>query len=239
MSNSKAFDPSAVASRDPYYRRNHMGRVVCTLCDICCSDDNNFLKHLAGKTHSVQLERMQRNANREKRLAEEEELNKAAMRRAEQERAARELILQQQQQASTSSMAGGHGVAAFAPFGKPSFHYCTEHDPEQFQTKVWIEVYFPQAVEGARPLHRWRSAREQEVERPPDDNVVYLLVACEGYMTIALKFPAKIPRTSASTAMGLWDHGAGGSRKTDEEEGKYRSSWDPIKKVYELFFIMG
>ncbi|KEG09473.1 splicing factor 3A subunit 2 [Trypanosoma grayi] len=114
-----------------------------------------------------------------------------------------------------------------------------------FQTKVWLEFFFPQAVAGARPLHRWRSAREQEMERPPDDDVVYLLVACEGYMTVALKFPARLPRTSAAVpTMPSWGYGTaaaagGGTGNTDEEEGKYRCNWDPLKKVYSLFFIIG
>lgn len=219
----------AQARCDPYYKRNHMGHVVCTLCDVCCSDDNNFIKHLAGKTHSLQLERLERSANREKRLAEEEELNKEAMRRAEQEKATRELLLQQTSAPHASS------VTSFAPFGRPEFHYCTEHDPELYQTKVWLEFYFPQAVEGARPLHRWRSAREQEVEKPPNDDVVYLLVACEGYMTVGLKFPSKLPRTSS----GLTSWGGYGNAGSDEEKGRYRCSWDPVKKLYELFFIIG
>nr|CCC89449.1 conserved hypothetical protein [Trypanosoma congolense IL3000] len=222
MSNVKAFDPSAQARCDPYYKRNHMGHVVCTLCDVRCSDDNNFIKHLSGKTHRLQLERLERGANREKRLAEEEELNKEAKRRAEQEKATRELLLQQAAASQTA-------VTSFAPFGRPEYHYCTEHDPEVFQTKVWLEFYFPQAVEGTRPLHRWRSAREQDVERPINDDVVYLLVACEGYMTVGLKFPAKLHRTTGRAAGVGEGDGSGG----------YRCHWDPVKRVYELFFILG
>ncbi|RNF16354.1 uncharacterized protein Tco025E_05198 [Trypanosoma conorhini] len=243
MSSVKALNPSLQARRDPYYKRNHMGRVTCTLCDVCCTDDNNFLKHIAGKTHCTQLERMERYARREERLAEEEELSREASRRAEQQKATRELLLQQDPQGGARG--GALATAAFAPFGRPQFNYCTENDPELFQTKVWLEFFFPQAAAGVRPLHRWRSAREQEMERPPDDSVVYLLVACEGYVTIAVKFPSKLPRTSASAA-------AAGAAKTmappggdaavpasDEEEGRYHCSWDPLKKVYSLFFILG
>ncbi|RNE98715.1 splicing factor 3A subunit 2 [Trypanosoma rangeli] len=150
MSSVKALNPSVQARRDPYYKRNHMGRVTCTLCDVCCTDDNNFLKHIAGKTHRTQLERMERYARREERLAVEEELSREASRRAEQEKATREL-LQQQQDPQGGSRSGAPGTAAFAPFGRPQFNYCTENDPELFQTKVWLEFFFPQAAAGVRP----------------------------------------------------------------------------------------
>ncbi|EAN86808.1 hypothetical protein TcYC6_0000430 [Trypanosoma cruzi] len=246
MSSVKALNPSLQARRDPYYKRNHMGRVTCTLCDVCCTDDNNFLKHIAGKTHCTQLERRERYARREERLAVEEELNREACRRAAQEKATRELLLQQQdQQAGSRGGATGTAIASFAPFGRPQFNYCTENDPELFQTKVWMEFFFPQAAAGVRPLHRWRSAREQDMERPPDDSVVYLLLACEGYVTIAVKFPSKLPRTSASSSVGMTaktmaPYGSDVAvTASDEEEGRYHCSWDPLKKVYSLFFILG
>jgi hypothetical protein len=73
-----------------------------------------------------------------------------------------------------------------------------------------------------RPLHRWRGAREQEIEKV-NDAWIYLLVACEGYDTVALKFPAALPRTN----------------EADIEAECYKCTWDPLSKKYSLFFVVG
>lgn len=207
----KSYDPAVQAKTSPYYERNNMGRVMCKLCRVACGDESSFLVHLEGKTHRLELERKDRTAVKR---AREEEDDRAYAKIASGE-AAKQLL---------AKSAGG--ASSFVPtFGRPQFHHQMESqvDPNtgKPQCRVWLEFVYPQAAEHSRPLHRWRSSREQEVEKV-DVNVVYLLVACEGYQTIALKFPSKFARTGPE----------------DIEEGKFKVSWDAIKKVYSLFFMM-
>ena len=206
----KSLDPAAQARSDPYYERNNMGRVMCTLCRVACGDESNFLVHLEGKTHRLELERKDRVALKRAR----EEADDKAYAKIVSGEAAKALLAK-----------GSSSSAPIASFGRPVM----QHQLEPFhseqggsqQCRVWLEFQFPQAADHSRPLHRWRSSREQEMEKV-DDAVVYLLVACEGYQTVALKFPSKLTRTTSS----------------DTEEGKYRASWDAVRKVYTLFFII-
>ncbi|GET85448.1 hypothetical protein, conserved [Leishmania tarentolae] len=226
------YDPIEVARANPYFKRNHMGQVTCTLCGIYCPEENNFLKHIAGKTHTLQLERRQHKELRQLRLQEEERLNTEAEERARKE----EALLALSGGQMGSGAAGGAGAlssvaaaAANARFGTPLYSFRTEHDEVAYRTKVWVEVFFTQAEEGTRPLHRWLSAREQHVEKPADDYFVYLLFACDGYATIALKFPAKANRSQPRDVLEEAD----GS--TSEA---YWCSWDPLQKAYTLFFVL-
>ncbi|KAG5512442.1 hypothetical protein GH5_08406 [Leishmania sp. Ghana 2012 LV757] len=231
------FDPIEVARANPYFKRNHMGQVTCTLCGIYCPEENNFLKHIAGKTHTLQLERRQQKELRHLRLQEEERLNTEAEERARKEEALLALSGGQAGNSGGGGAAGGAGVsssaaaaaAANARFGTPLYSFRTEHDEVLYRTKVWVEVMFTQAEEGTRPLHRWLSAREQHVEKPADDYFVYLLFACEGYATIALKFPSNANRSQPRDVLEEAD----GS--TSEA---HWCSWDPLKKVYSLFFVL-
>ncbi|KAG5488392.1 uncharacterized protein JKF63_08009 [Porcisia hertigi] len=226
------YDPIEVARANPYFKRNHMGQVTCTLCGIYCPEENNFLKHIAGKTHTLQLERRQQKELRHLRLQEEERLNAEAEERARKEEAL--LALSGVQSGadgggSGASSSAAAAAAANARFGTPLYSFRTEHDEVAYRTKVWIEVMFTQAEEGTRPLHRWLSAREQHVEKPADDYFVYLLFACEGYATIALKFPAKANRSQPRDVL---EEAGGGTSEA------YLCSWDPLKKVYSFFFVL-
>lgn len=249
--NINIYDPIEVARANPYFKRNHMGQVTCTLCNLYCTEENNFLKHIAGKTHTLQLERRQHKELRHLREQEEERRNAEAQERARKEEALLALSTGQSlggpSSSSTAAAAAAPGqngaaatgasgaaaaaaaAAANARFGTPLYAFRTEHDPVAFRTKVWIEVMFTQAEEGTRPLHRWLSAREQHMEKPADDYFVYLLFACEGYATLSLKFPAQATRSIAGELM-------------KEVDGTYAEaylcSWDSLRKVYSMFFVL-
>lgn len=241
--NTNIYDPIEVARANPYFKRNHMGQVTCTLCNLYCTEENNFLKHIAGKTHTLQLERRQHKELRHLREQEEERRNAEAQQRARQEEALLALSTGQSGSGGLSSSspaaAGAAGTgnaaaaaaaaAASARFGTPLYSFRTEHDAVAFRTKVWIDVMFTQAEEGTRPLHRWLSAREQLVEKPADDYFVFLLFACEGYATISLKFPAQATRSVAGEVL-------------KEADGSYSEAyictWDSLRKVYSMFFVL-
>jgi hypothetical protein len=204
----RALDPVAMAKASPYYARNHMGKTMCNLCNVVCTDEPHFLAHLEGKRHSSELEGRDRRDAKRKRLQQEEEEFEAAKVRAEASKAADRL------------MASGGARISLAPHGKPKHTFRTETNPETQTCKVWLEFYFNVVPEDTRPLHRWRSSRE--VSDEPEDDVVFLIVACEGYESIALKFP-KLARTT----------------EVDADNGQYSCRWDPLKKVYTLYFVMG
>lgn len=105
---------------------------------------------------------------------------------------------------------------------RPQYSHRTEYDPQRNKTKVWIDVVYRNVSEDSRPLHRWLNTHEQQQE-PHDQGVVYLLIACEQYETVGFKFPSKLPRPSTSEA----------------ESGVYDCQWDPLKKIYSLFFVLG
>ncbi len=199
-------DPAAQAKSNRYYDRNYMGRIKCTLCSVVCSTEENFLTHIQGKRHTLQLELVQQHDRKRRRLEEEKESTKAAQASAQAKQAGADLLASR----------------PIAAFGRPTCRVKTEPDAALCQCKVWLEFEFPSVSDDRRPLHRWRGAREQEMERV-DDAWTYLLVACEGYDTVALKFPAPLRRSSDS----------------DLEAGLYKCTWDPLMKLYSLFFVIG
>uniref|UniRef100_A0A146L280 Pre-mRNA-splicing factor PRP11 n=1 Tax=Lygus hesperus TaxID=30085 RepID=A0A146L280_LYGHE len=77
------YEPEEAARRNPYFKRNHVGKVMCTLCNIYCNDEANFMRHLSGKVHATQVERLEMKEIRNKRLEEEESANIEAMERLE------------------------------------------------------------------------------------------------------------------------------------------------------------
>ncbi|EPY28482.1 splicing factor 3A subunit 2 [Strigomonas culicis] len=239
-----------LASSNPYYKKNHLGKVTCLLCRIFCTDENNFIKHISGKVHQKQLEKIEMRQLRDRRLRLEEERNEEARRKAEQLQVVKDLS-----ESSTAAGAKRHNEK----YGEPLFSFRTEHDAVRFETKVFLEFYFhhPDSQAGAahatssRPLHRWLSAREQYVEVPPDDYFMYLVVACEGYRTVALKFPAKALRSQAGDVL-VYEPGRSAARtgeatddeRSAEEEGErtevpaYYCDWNPLTRVYALFFVL-
>lgn len=238
-----------MAKESPYYKRNHMGKVTCTLCNIYCNDENNFIKHISGKTHTMSLERIEQMERRQRHLKEEDQRNLEAYARAQQEQRARELVLQQQSSSSGSTAnANAGGVSSSIPaltgvHGLPQYTFKTEHDPVRFCTKIWLEFFFPHAEEGTRPAHRWMSAREQKVEvhsssTADQDYFVYLLVACEGYTTAALKFPSGARRTTEDEERWrkMQQHDNGNEEDPDDDGPRYKSTWNGLRRQYSIFF---
>lgn len=225
------FNPVEAAHANPYFKRNHLGKVTCTLCNIYCNDENCFNRHIEGKTHTLRLRAITRSAVRRKRIEEDEKAYARAEAEAATERAVRELAGKaaggsNAVNSATHALASSHlssagkaGALVTGKFGTPSYTFRTEHDTSSARraTQVWLEFFFPQAEEGTRPLHRWRSAREQQVEEVIDEYFIYLLVACEGYTTVALKFPSVAVHLDEWQAesvplRGGWGGGAGAHR---------------------------
>lgn len=207
-----SYDPEASrkAESNEFYSRTRMGRVMCKLCQVVCRDAANFLVHLEANKHKTSLARRQRRLRLAKLQVDQGgaiggELGKRG--RGDE---------------------GGNGGAASlmdvehtasAVHGKPVYHVRLEPNPAVQTCKVWVEVQYPALdSELGRPpvAYRWLSTYEQSVEAP-QPGVVYLLVACDGYETIALKFPSNIPR----------------------ESSREKAQWDAKKKVYSLYFSLG
>lgn len=55
-----------------------------------------------------------------------------------------------------------------------------------YYSYIWLQIDYPEIVEGVTPRHRFMAAYEQKVE-PPDRKWQYLLFAVEPYETIAFK----------------------------------------------------
>lgn len=288
------FDPIAVARSDPFFKRNHVGKVACTLCGVYCNDEHAFTKHTSGKTHSLQLENIDRQKRKRLRLEEEERLDAEKAAAAEKERSTRSLISSQ----AAASPPGKNGAAGGSlivsgRFGLPVYTFRTEHGestddssnhkgdendntdekekekedgvdgeqphqaaaaantvtaasafsssshpphspPSPFMTKVWLDFVFSNAEDGTRPLHRWLSAREQHMDLPADDYFVYLLVACQGYTTVAIKFPARLARSQAGDVAAATGSGGDDGRG----ESVFHCMWDQLRKEYSLFFTL-
>lgn len=229
--------PQDVAKTSPYFKYNHIGKVMCTLCHVYCNDELNFLKHLAGKTHSLSLQRSEMQAARHQHLHREEERSRAAEEKARSEAAARQLLLNSSVTGGSSSTPfnGGSRMTSAAAsltglHGVPTYTYRTECDPSKGSTKVWITFCFPMVDEGTRPSHRWISSREQSVE-PADDYFIYLLVGCEGYTTAAVKLPAAARPPSSSMML----YSSSSSNDGQQQQGAHYT-WDAVTHQYQVFF---
>jgi hypothetical protein len=211
MSRLLAGDAIQEARSSEYFGRNDAGKPICKLCNIYCSDEHKFLTHLSGNKHRKMLEGLKRQRERDDKSLEEARAFDDMIRERKQVKP---------QAASASSLLNAAKI--FCPFGQPLYRYRLDPDPDSHTCKVFLEFEFPKISEETRPMHRWKGAREQNMERP-DDGVVYLLIACEGYETVALKFPAHLPRTDDLTP----------------GDGKFRTRWDPTSKTLHLFFVIG
>eukprot|EP00758_Cryptobia_borreli_P000676 Tbor_TRINITY_DN1413_c0_g1::TRINITY_DN1413_c0_g1_i1::g.587::m.587/K12826/SF3A2, SAP62; splicing factor 3A subunit 2 len=200
-----SYDPQAerAAEKSEYYCKNTMGKIVCSLCGVVCGDSIKFICHLEGKKHKLHEERKLRRARLERVHRDE---------RAAQEAAA--------VAATTSKL-----TSSITVHGRPVHNVKLEPDPDNHMCRVWIEVMYSKLADEdtLRPpiLHRWVSPHEQTVETP-QSGVVYLLIACEGYETIALKFPNTLQR----------------STDKNEMDGTYHCKWDQKCKIYSLYFTL-
>lgn len=67
---------------------------------------------------------------------------------------------------------------------------------------------YPEIAPGLQPRHRFMSAFEQRVERPPDGRWVYLLFAAEPYETVAFKIPNRPLDRRPGGMTTVWDEAA-------------------------------
>lgn len=67
---------------------------------------------------------------------------------------------------------------------------------------------YPEIGAGLQPRHRFMSAFEQRVERPPDGRWVYLLFAAEPYETVAFKIPNRPMDRTPGGMTSVWDEAA-------------------------------
>jgi hypothetical protein len=227
-------NPTALAKQNPYYAKNHLGKVMCQLCNCECRDEANFLLHLEAKRHLLNLKELER--AKERALAEQAEREQARLAIEELQH-----VENQKRLAALGKTAGtlNSDISDFevAPRSlqggtiglppprmntkKPEISFRTEPLPHLRQCKVWFDVHFRECDENTRPLHRWMAAREQTVEIA-DDNIKYLLFACEGYGTVAYTFP-NVPHTD----------------KDNADPTKFHCQWDASQKRYSLFFVLG
>jgi splicing factor 3A subunit 2 len=215
------------AKASEYYDKNHLGQPMCRLCSTQHRDDDNFVVHLESKRHQTNLRAVER----------------AKTQYAKEQSAAIMLQDQMRHQEHRANMEAQLGTVSGAPqqqkkrrgpvVGRPNVKYHTEPLPDGRACKVMFELDYPLAPAEAddgmalRPLHQWLNAHAQSVE-PRNDELVYLVFACESYESVAYTFPAHLPVTTAESV-----------RHHAEPEQLYYCSWDPLKKIYTLMFVIG
>ena len=221
---------------NPYYGKNHLGQVRCTLCDTVHRDDANFLVHIDSKRHQANMKALER--AKEKAREEEEErekLRRLNMEKEHEENQARLGAIGQtagsinkdisNTDVTSSSMqtktTGMLSRQRKPTIGKPEISFRTEPITELNQCRVWFDLHYPNVDESCRPLHRWMSSREQTMY-PVDDSVKYLLFACDPYETVAYTFPNR-PHTD----------------RDSRDPSRFSAGWDPVTKIYRLFFVIG
>ncbi|CAD2212754.1 Zinc-finger of C2H2 type/Pre-mRNA-splicing factor SF3a complex subunit 2 (Prp11), putative [Angomonas deanei] len=238
-------DTVQFAKKSEYYKINHLGKVLCTLCNVYCSDENNFIKHLSGKTHLNQIKKNELLLLKQKNLEEEEKRSLLAQQSAEETKRLNQLLSN-----NNNNNSNNNNIL-------PTYTFKTEHDPILFQTKVYLEIYFDLLNKNTnnnhyaetRPLHRWLTAREAELYQIENNNnqnqnnkeeeyYVYLLVACEGYQTSCFKFPSEARRSAPGELISENNQNNSDNNNNNNNNVAYHHSWDPIGKVYSLFFVM-
>jgi splicing factor 3A subunit 2 len=216
---------AARAKANEYFSKNHLGYVMCRLCSTQHRDDENFIVHLDSKRHTANI----RAVARAKQQFEKEQ--EAAKQLRDQMRHDEHRDLMEAQLGTIASV--GQKRRRGPLVGRPNVRQFKEPMADGRGCKVMFELEYPLAPAEAedgmalRPLHQWLNAHAQTVE-PRNDDVVYLVFACESYESVAFTFPARLSITTAESVRHLPD--------PDEQ---YYCSWDPVKKVYSLMFIIG
>jgi splicing factor 3A subunit 2 len=170
-------------AKDPYFTRNHVGSFECKLCCTMHRDEANYLAHTQGKKHQQGLAR-----------------------RAHQEKLAEE---QAKQNSSNATMTRSTPLISSQTLriGRPAYQVYKSRDFDDNRRCLSFEIQYPEILEHLQPRYRFMSAFEQQVERPPNPNYQYLVLAAEPYTNIAFKVPnAPIDActTHWDTARKLW-----------------------------------
>ena len=172
--------------KDPYLVRNHLGGLECKLCLTLHRDEANYLAHTQGKKHQAGLQR------------------RAHLDKLKQER-------EKEAEASGRPFGSTTGAAPTAPptkrvrIGRPAYQVFKSREAETNQRCLSFELQYPEIADGLQPRHRFMSAFEQRVERPPDRRFQYLLFAAEPYETVAFKIPNEPIDKGENRFVTFWD----------------------------------
>jgi splicing factor 3A subunit 2 len=147
-------------AKDPYFTRNHVGSFECKLCCTMHRDEANYLAHTQGKKHQQGLARR---AHQEKLAEEQAKLNSST---------------------SVMTRSTPHVSNQTLRIGRPAYQVYKSRDFDDARRCLSFEI-----LEPLQPRYRLMSAFEQQVERPPNPNYQYLVLAAEPYTTIAFKVP--------------------------------------------------
>jgi splicing factor 3A subunit 2 len=192
-------------AKDPFLVRNHLGTYECKLCLTLHRDEANYLAHTQGKKHQTGLARR---VHLEKLKQERE----AAMAASSGSAGSRPLgtTTQQQQDAAVTKRR--------RKIGRPAYQVFKSRDVETNQRCLSFELQYPEIESNLQPRHRFMSAFEQHVEKPPDRRYQYLLFAAEPYETVAFKIP---------------------NEPIDKGENKFVTYWDEDDKkfILTLYFV--
>jgi len=166
--------------KDPYYFRNHAGKVECKLCFTVHPNEGNYLAHTQAKKHQLGLAKRVLVDARERAAIEER--NAAA------------------QGGSSSSLT----KIQFISIGRPAYKLIKQTDVETKQRGLIISIEYPQIEDGIQPRHRFMTSFEQRVQ-PHDKNYQYLIFAAQPYETIAFKIPSLQVERSSDRLIQSWD----------------------------------
>ena len=172
-------------AKDPYLVRNSYGTYECKLCLTLHRDEANYLAHTQGKKHQAGLAR----------------------------RAHLDELRQKREAETPGDTAGAaRGAAAICPpvakkvrIGRPAYQVFKSREAETNQRCLSFELNYPDIEPGLQPRHRFMSAFEQKVERPPDRRYQYLLFAAEPYETVAFKIPNEPIDKGENRFVTYWD----------------------------------
>jgi splicing factor 3A subunit 2 len=169
--------------KDPYYFRNHVGKVECKLCFTVHPNEGNYLAHTQAKKHQLGLAKRVLVDARERAALEER-----------------------------NALANGGGLSSssssskvqFISIGRPAYKLIKQTDVETKQRGLIISIEYPQIDEGIQPRHRFMTSFEQRVQ-PPDKNYQYLIFAAQPYETIAFKIPSLQVERTSDKLIQSWD----------------------------------
>lgn len=177
-------------AKDPYLVRNHLGTYECKLCLTLHRDEANYLAHTQGKKHQQGLGRR---AHLEK-LKEQQEK-------------------QQQQQQGCTLAASQAPVRPKLRIGRPAYQVFKSRDVDTNQRCLSFGLHYPDLGDDWQPRHRFMSAFEQRIDRPPDRRYQYLLFAAGDYETVAFRIP---------------------NEPIDKDHEKFVTHWDAETKKFTL-----
>jgi splicing factor 3A subunit 2 len=177
-------------AKDPYLVKNHLGSYECKLCLTLHRDEANYLAHTQGKKH-------------QQGLGKRAYLDK----------------LKEQQQPSPPLTTTSTTTTILLPshpklrIGRPAYQVFKSRDADTNQRCLSFELQYPDLGDEWQPRHRFMSAFEQKIDRPPDRRYQYLLFAAGEYETVAFRIP---------------------NEPLEKDHEKFVTHWDKVSKKFTL-----